>query len=248
MPRRSRICLPGQPQHIVVRGHNRDPIVARRADYRACVGYLAEALHRYKVSLHAWVLMTNHFHLLATPEDETGLPRAMQWLGSHYARYFNRCYRRRGSIWEGRYKSSLVDTERYLLLCYRYVELNPVRAGMVQRPEQYPWSSYLMNAWGGEYGVGAEAPTPRSPGVGACAPTPDVPRAPTPGSYLPVLTPHAVFLALGRSDATRQAAYRSLFGEVLDRRLLTIFRRGVEKQQPVGHPGFMLKIARMRQN
>jgi len=242
MPRKSRLFLPGQPQHIVVRGHNRDPIVARRIDYQTFVALLGNAMTRYDLALHAWVLMTNHIHLLATPGGQHCIPRAMQWLGAHYAQYFNKCYRRRGSLWEGRYKASLVDRDRYLLLCYRYIEMNPVRAGMVPTPGAYPWSSYRQNAGTEAEGVGAIAPTPDSragteaEGVGADAPTSELPR----------LTPHALFLALGRTDQQRQKAYRALFDEVLDRKTLTEFRRGTEKQRPVGNPEFLLRVARMR--
>ncbi len=131
---------------MVKRGHNRDPIVACKADYEYFVECLSSACREYGVALHAWVLMTNHIHLLASPESEMSLPKMMQCLGGHYARYFNKCYRRSGSPWEGRYKTSLIDSDDYLLKCYRYIELNPVRAGMVESPEQYPWSSYCENA------------------------------------------------------------------------------------------------------
>ena len=236
MPRKIRLFLPNQPQHIVVRGHNRDPIVSRRIDYQTFVEFLDGAITRYGLALHAWVLMTNHVHLLMTPGEQRCIPRAMQWFGAHYAQYFNKCYRRRGSLWEGRYKASLVDTDRYLLLCYRYIEMNPVRAGMVSTPGAYPWSSYRQNA-GMEEGVGAFAPTPDSPdsarGVRAFALTPEI-------------TPHEIFLALGSTTQQRQKAYRALFDEVLDRKTLTEFRRGVEKQRPVGSPEFLLRVARMR--
>jgi putative transposase len=237
MPRKTRLFLPNQPQHIVVRGHNRDPIVARRIDYQTFVEFLNGAMTRYDLALHAWVLMTNHIHLLVTPGEQHCIPRAMQWLGAHYAQYFNKCYRRRGSLWEGRYKVSLVDTDRYLLLCYRYIEMNPVRAGMVATPGAYPWSSYRQNAGIEAEGVGANAPTPDSPdstrGVRAFALTPEI-------------TPHALFLALGQTNQQRQKAYRALFDEILDRKTLTEFRRGMEKQRPVGNPGFLLRVARMR--
>jgi putative transposase len=145
MPRKPRLFFPNQPVHIVKRGHNRDPIAARKTDYQYFVECLASACHEYGVALHAWVLMTNHIHLLASPATEESIPKMMQWLGGHYARYFNRCYRRTGSVWEGRYKTSLIDSDNYLLKCYRYIELNPVRAGMVNHPGQYPWSSYREN-------------------------------------------------------------------------------------------------------
>jgi putative transposase len=221
MPRRPRIFLPGHPQHIVVRGHNRDPIVARKVDFLRFTGLLDQALQRYGVALHAWVLMTNHVHLLVTPGDEASISRTMQWLGAHYAHYFNSSYRRRGALWEGRYKSSLVGTDRYFLLCHRYIEMNPVRAGMVRLPSDYPWSSYRENA--GLEGVGAEAPTPK-----------------------PRLTPHELYLSLGKEADRRHAAYRAMFDEVLDRKTLTEFRRSTQRQKPVGSAEFMLRVARMR--
>ena len=148
MPRRPRLFLPGHPQHLVVRGHNRDPILARQEDFRFLYRCLREAAETWGLSVHAWVFMHNHLHLLATPADEKSLPRTMQSVGRRYAQYFNRTYHRSGSLWEGRYKSALVDTERYLLACYRYIELNPVRAGIVRKPEDYPYSSYQANGLG----------------------------------------------------------------------------------------------------
>lgn len=150
MPRKPRLFIANHPLHLVVRGHNRDPIIARRSDARYFIECLQNATQKYGVAVHAWVLMTNHLHLLVTPSTEKSLPGVMQSLGRRYARYFNRCYRRSGSLWEGRYKTSLIDTDRYLLLCYRYIELNPMRAGMVRSPGDYPWSSYHGNALGEE--------------------------------------------------------------------------------------------------
>jgi putative transposase len=148
MPRRPRLFLLDQPQHLVVRGHNRDPILARHEDFRFLYRCLREATENHSLAVHAWVFMHNHIHLLATPEDEQSLPRTMQSVGRRYAQYFNRTYHRSGSLWEGRYKSGLVDSDRYLLACYRYIELNPVRADVVGRPEDYPYSSYHANALG----------------------------------------------------------------------------------------------------
>jgi putative transposase len=187
MPRRPRLYLPGQPQHVVVRGHNRDPILARHEDFRFLYRCLHEAADRHGLAVYAWVFMHNHLHLLATPADEHALPRAMQTLGRRYVQYFNRSYRRSVALWEGRYKSALVDTERYLLACYRYIELNPVRAGIARRPEDYPYSSFHANALGkpdavvtphlvflGLIGAGA-------PGSESAAPTPTPSRHPRPG-------------------------------------------------------------------
>lgn len=148
MPRKPRFFLPNQPVHLVARGHNREPIVTREADYLRFYEHLIHAATTYRVKIHAWVIMTNHIHLLATPEQEASLPRCMQWLGRNYAHYFNRIYGRSGSLWEGRYKTSIVDCDDYLLRCYRYIELNPVRATMAQHPADYPWSSYRNNALG----------------------------------------------------------------------------------------------------
>ncbi len=145
MPRRPRVFLPGHPQHVVVRGHNQDPIVAGEVDCQTLVAFLDDALTRYDVALHAWLLMTNHIHLLVTPGAETGISRAMQWLGAHYAHYLHKRHGRRGSLWESRYKSSLVGNDRYFLMCHRYIEMNPVRAGMVAAPGAYPWSSFRQN-------------------------------------------------------------------------------------------------------
>jgi putative transposase len=117
-------------------------------EYRYFLDRLREGLGRFRVALHAYVLMTNHVHLLMTPRDVAGISRLMQHLGRHYVLYVNRQYRRTGTLWEGRHKASLVQADPYLLTSMRYIELNPVAAGMVQSPEQYRWSSYRWHAWG----------------------------------------------------------------------------------------------------
>ncbi|MES9822692.1 MAG: transposase [Candidatus Thiodiazotropha sp.] len=122
MPRKPRLFLPDQPQHVVVRGHNRDPILARHEDFRFLYRCLREAAEHNSLAVHAWVFMHNHIHLLATPEDEHSLPRTMQSVGRRYAQYFNRTYHRSGSLWEGRYKSGpAIRTliSRYLIRQYR---------------------------------------------------------------------------------------------------------------------------------
>ena len=148
MPRRSRMYLSGLPYHIVQRGNNREACFFAPEDYEYYLQLLSEALNRYSVNLHAYVLMTNHVHFLATPSDETGISNVMKVVGSRYAQYINKTYQRTGTMWEGRHKSSVVDTDNYLLKCYRYIELNPVTALMVERPEEYVWSSYNINAYG----------------------------------------------------------------------------------------------------
>ena len=150
MPRLARLYLPGCAQHVIQRGNNREACFYDEADYKAYLSFLKDAACKYKVSIHAFVLMTNHVHLLATPGDKTGLSRIMQALGRKYVQYFNHSYDRTGTLWEGRYKSTLVDSENYLLTVYRYIEMNPVRAEMVRHASEYPWSSYRYNALGRE--------------------------------------------------------------------------------------------------
>ena len=148
MARLPRFILPGQPQHVIVRGNNREPIFYAEGDYCYYLKRLGEALDKHHCALHAYVLMTNHVHLLLTPEGEHGISKVIQMLGRYYVQYFNFTYQRTGTLWEGRYKAGLVDSAHYLLTCYRYIELNPVRAEMVDHPSDYPWSSYRYNALG----------------------------------------------------------------------------------------------------
>ena len=148
MPRRARMYLPGYVYHIVQRGNNREACFFEEENYRVYLNLMFEVLPRYGNRLHAYCLMTNHIHLLITPADRDGISRLMRVVGSRYACYVNKRYSRSGTLWEGRHKSSAVDTDGYLLKCYRYIELNPVAAHMVARPEEYPWSSFAANAWG----------------------------------------------------------------------------------------------------
>lgn len=148
MARLPRLNVPGCAQHVIQRGNNREACFYAEADYKAYLAFLKEAANTHRVAIHAFVLMTNHAHLLLTPCDERGVSRMMQHLGRKYVRYFNFTYGRTGTLWEGRYKSTLVDADNYLLTVYRYIELNPVRANMVDHPSDYPWSSYQGNAAG----------------------------------------------------------------------------------------------------
>ena len=145
MPRKPRFKLTGVPQHIIQRGNNREPCFLAVEDCQRYLEDLAEAAMKYRCCIHAYVLMTNHVHLLATPMIEYGLSSMMQALGRRYVRYFNTTYKRTGTLWEGRYKASLIDSDKYLLTCMRYIELNPVRARMVGHPGEYKWSSYHAN-------------------------------------------------------------------------------------------------------
>ncbi len=148
MARLPRFVLPGQPQHVIVRGNNRSEIFRATADYRFYLEKLQRACARHACAIHAYVLMTNHVHLLATPQEEHSLSKILQRLGRYYVPYYNYSYQRTGTLWEGRYKATLIDSEAYLLTCMRYIELNPVRAGRVEHPSEYPWSSYPCNALG----------------------------------------------------------------------------------------------------
>ncbi len=148
MPRRRRDCPPGLPVHVVQRGNNRQTCFASDADLAAFANWLQEGAKRYGVSIHAWVFMTNHVHLLLTPSNSDSISKCMQYLGRLYVRYFNIRYKRTGTLFEGRFRSCVVQTGTYFLACQRYIELNPMRAGMVNDPADYVWSSYRAHALG----------------------------------------------------------------------------------------------------
>jgi putative transposase len=148
MPRLPRLNLPGIPQHIIQRGNNKQVSFFSDKDYAVYLDKLQLYSEKYSVAVHSYVLMTNHVHLLMTPETEKGVSQLMQSLGRYYVRYINQTYDRTGTLWEGRYKSTLIDSDNYFLNVSRYIELNPVRAGMVGHPVEYPWSSYQYNALG----------------------------------------------------------------------------------------------------
>jgi putative transposase len=160
--------------------------------------------------VHAYVLMTNHVHLLLTPGTADGPSRMMQWLGVRYVRHVNTTYRRTGTLWEGRFRAAPIESDSHLLTCYRYIELNPVRAGMVAGPADYPWSSYHAHAEG----------------------TDD-----------PVVRDHTLFAALGATAAERQAAYRALFGEVLEETWIAELRAATNGGWAVGSERFKAQIA-----
>lgn len=148
MPRRARLVPPNVPLHLIQRGNNRQACFLDEADCRAYLDWLARYSRECGVDLHAYVLMTNHVHLLVSAERADAPGRLMKALGQRYVQYFNRTYRRSGTLWEGRYRSCPTDAESYLLACHRYIELNPVRANMVGHPAEYRWSSYRANALG----------------------------------------------------------------------------------------------------
>lgn len=142
MARLPRLTLPGHLHHVIQRGNNRQPIFSDREDYEAMLALFADHAQRHSVAVHAYVLMDNHFHLLATPATADGLPQMMQAVGRRYVQYFNRRHGRTGTLWEGRYRSTVLQPERYLVPCMVYFDLNPVRAGVVAQPMDYPWSSH----------------------------------------------------------------------------------------------------------
>ncbi len=148
MPRKPRMYLPETPCHVVQRGNNREACFFAEMDYVFYLECLNKALQDLHVALHAYVLMTNHVHLLMTPATHNGISKVMQSVGRRYVQYINTTYRRTGTLWEGRHKASLVQADQYLLTCYRYIELNPVAANMVSHPDAYPWSSYAHHALG----------------------------------------------------------------------------------------------------
>lgn len=211
MPRKPRFFLPDVPVHVVQRGHSREPVFFEDGDYRAYLEWLAEASKRYECAIHAYVLMTNHIHILATPRRSDSVSRMMQYVGRRYVPYINHAYGASGSIWDGRFKASLIQDEQYLLTCMRYIELNPVRAIMTTTPGQYRWSSYRANAQG----------------------TAD-----------PLVAPHPLYTALGRTRAGRQEAYRALFKTHVDDLDLKNIRAAWQTGTPLGNDKFRKKIER----
>jgi putative transposase len=148
MARRPRLTVPGIPWHIIQRGNNRDACFYADDDYQCYLDTLQELATHVGCSIHAYVLMSNHVHLLLTPKEEDSAAQLMKHLGQRYVQYVNRTYRRSGTLWEGRFRSCLTQSEEYVLMCYRYIELNPVRANMVSHPRDYRWSSFLANGEG----------------------------------------------------------------------------------------------------
>jgi putative transposase len=146
MPRQSRLVLPDVALHIVQRGHNRQACFAHDTDHLVYLKLLHDLSAKHGCALHAYCLMTNHVHLLLTPRDERASAAMMRSLGQQYVQYFNRRHGRSGTLWEGRFRSCLVDSAGYVLACYRYIELNPVRAGMATCAAAYRWSSHGANA------------------------------------------------------------------------------------------------------
>src|SRR5438105_227957 len=148
MARRGRYFLADQPLHVIQRGNNREAVFYDEGDYAVYRDWLGAAAVKHGLAIHAYVLMTNHVHLLVTPRKADSVPRTMQTLGRRYVRYVNATYGRTGTLWEGRYRAAPIDSEAYFLACCRYIEMNPVRARMAAHPRDYPWSSWRAHALG----------------------------------------------------------------------------------------------------
>jgi putative transposase len=148
MPRRPRLVIPDMPMHVIQRGNNRTPTFPRPDDFERYWETLLDASRRFGCAVHAYVFMPNHVHLLITPHDVAGPSRMMQTIGRRYVRWVNSRYDRTGTLWEGRFKSSRINSDGYFFNCSRYIELNPVRAEMVDGPGRYRWSSHNGNAFG----------------------------------------------------------------------------------------------------
>ena len=146
MARTARLILPGHPHHVYQQGNNRQTVFLDDEDFDTFSKWLKEASRQFRVDIHAYAILGNAYHLLVTPTDETGLARMMQWVGRYYVPYFNRKYKRSGTLWEGRFKTSIVDAENGLLECSRFIELKPVLTGLSVQPEGYQWSSYSHHA------------------------------------------------------------------------------------------------------
>ena len=148
LPRKPRYYLPGIPAHVVQRGNCRQAVFYADEDYQRYLDWLIEGASRHGCQIHAYVLMSNHVHLLMTPDTSDSISKLIQFVGRNYVTYVNRRYHKSGTLWEGRHKGCLVANDDYFLACMRYIELNPVRAGMVEHPSAYDWSSYRINATG----------------------------------------------------------------------------------------------------
>lgn len=206
MARLPRLTLPGYPHHIIQRGNNRQVIFADAHDFESMRALLADSARKFGVAVHAYVLMDNHFHLLATPPTAEALPLMMQAVGRSYVRSFNNRHGRSGTLWEGRYRSTLIESERYLLACMVYIDLNPVRAGLVAQPADWRWSSHA-------HSVGQRAD--------------------------PLVTPHALFWALGNTPFAREAAYGELVHAGITARQQGMLTDAALRGWALGEAGFI---------
>ena len=209
MARLPRLYVPGCSHHIIQRGNNRHACFYDERDYAFYLQQLRISAEEFGVCIHSFVLMTNHVHLLVTPKTSKSCGKMMQSLGRKYVRYINHTYQRTGTLWEGRYKSTLVDTQAYFLMVSRYIEMNPVRAHMVKSPDEYPWSSFKGNGL---------------------------------GKNIELLTPHIVYLALGKTKAQRMSRYCSLFEQDISSEELRDIRECTNKAWVLGSDKFKAQI------
>ena len=215
MARLPRYVIPNQPQHIIQRGNNRQVIFVADADYQFFRDNLIDASVKHGLAIHAYVWMTNHIHLLATPQFEDSISKVFQSVGRKYVQYFNYTYKRSGTLWEGRYRATVVDSEQYLLKIMRYIELNPVRANMTEHPAGYPWSSYTRNAEGKS------------------------------GLNHDWLVPHEEYSKLGENEAERLTAYQALFNMGLAGDDLKQIRECTHKGWALGSQRFIEEIEKL---
>lgn len=211
MARLPRLALAGYPHHLIQRGNNRQPIFLDREDFQRMLALLDESARKFQVALHAYVLMDNHFHLLATPQTQDGLPLFMQAVGRSYVRYFNQRHGRTGTLWEGRYRSTVVETERYLLACMVYIDLNPVRAGLCTEAGQWPWSSHA-------HYMGTR--------------------------HDRLVTPQALYWALGNTPFAREAAYAALVQAGIDAKAQAVVTDATLKGWALGEGDFLADLQR----
>ena len=212
MPRRSRIIVPNIPLHIIQRGNNRQSCFFAEEDYLFYLDWLKEYAKSSGCSIHSFVLMTNHVHILLTPKRSDSAGNLMKRLGQRYVQYINRTYKRSGTLWEGRFRSSIIQQQEYLFSCQRYIEMNPVRAEMVKHPGEYRWSSYQFNAQ---------------------------------GRPSELLSPHPLYLSLGRTNTEKQTAYRELFRYELESGEMDKIRKATNGNFALGNNRFKEEISEM---
>ena len=212
MARLPRYFSPAVPLHVVQRGNDRQALFADTHDYRYFRECLLDAAQRHGLAIHAYVFMTNHFHLLATPAHAESVAKTLQSIGRRYVQHFNVRYGRTGPRWDGRYRATAVDSDAYLLACYRYIEMNPVRAQMVDHPRRFCWSSYRHNA---------------------------------DGNTDELVTPHSLYLQLGRQPDECRAAYRALFERQLDETTLADIRLATNTGWALGGEEFQREVERL---
>ncbi|MFT3812414.1 MAG: transposase [Acidovorax sp.] len=209
MARLPRLTAPGFVHHVLQRGNNRQPIFIDAADFETMLALLTEQAQKMQVAVHAYVLMDNHFHLLATPQTADGLPLMMQAVGRSYVRYFNRRHARTGTLWEGRYRSTVVQPERHLLACMAYIDLNPVRAGVAAQAADYRWSSHA-------HCLGQRTDK--------------------------LVTPHALYWALGNTPFAREAAYAARVAAGLGAKEQADITQSVLTGWALGEPEFIAAL------